>query len=191
MVRDLRRAIPLGLVAVLVLLGAVFAPTAASARPLAQAPASCPKPKPYPPAPNATVQSSTTTPNAGDTIEASGINYCPDEDVDLTIGGQHVGTAHTDANGSFDPPVVVPGPSGEKQLCGVGASGLSTDQDCLTLTVGGNGGSNAAGGGGSGNNGGTAFTGTQVALLLLIALALLGGGIAFSTAGRRKQSARV
>ena len=71
----------------------------------------------------------------GDPLEISGINYCPDEDVDLTIAGHHVGTAHTDSAGSFDPQVTTPGPPGPKQVCGIGASGLRHDRDCLFIHV--------------------------------------------------------
>jgi len=45
----------------------------------------CPKPKPQPPAPDATVEVNTTVPNVGDPLEISGIGYCPDEDVDLAV----------------------------------------------------------------------------------------------------------
>lgn len=187
-VRDMRRATTSVLMAVLVLVGLAAAPALAGAAPRASAPAVCPNSGNYPPSIDATVASSTTTPRAGATIEASGSGYCSDEDVTLTIDGAKVGTAHTDGNGSFDPPVVVPGPAGDKQLCGIGASGLAADSDCLTLHVTA---ATAAAQSTGGSNGGTAFTGTRVLLLLVIALALLGGGAAFVTAGRRKQSAGV
>lgn len=186
----MRRTMLLLTVGLLAVTCALFGPTVAGAAPLSQAPATCSTPQPYPPSPSATVQSSTTTPNVGDTIKVSGVRYCADEDVTITIGGKTVGTAHTDGSGSFDPEVVVPGPAGQQQLCGVGASGLATDSDCLTLNTSGAAGQAAGTGNGSGNNGQTAFTGTQVALLLVVALALVGGGVAFSAAGRRKQTAR-
>ncbi len=185
----LGRVVPRVVVAALLVGAALAVPASAAAGPLAgSAPATCPKPKPYPPPPSATVQSSTTTPRVGQTIEASGIGYCPDEDVTITISGKQVGTAHTNAGGSFDPPVVVPGRAGQKQLCGIGASGLSTDRDCLTLTVSGaaaNDASASAAAGGGG--GGTAFTGTEAALLLALAVLLLAGGVAFATAGRHRR----
>ena len=137
----------------------------------------------YPPAPNATVMSSTTTPFVGQKIEVSGSAYCPDEDVRLTIGGTFVGTAHTDGTGAFDPSAVVPGPVGQKQLCGVGASGLANDQDCLTLTIGAGHGTEAATTGG-----GLAMTGTQVAGLVVLATALVAGGAFFAAAGRRRKT---
>lgn len=142
----------------------------------------------YPPEPNATVMASTTTPFAGQKIDASGTAYCPDEDVTLTVAGKVVGTAHTDTSGAFAPQVVVvPGPPGDKQLCGIGASGLSNDQDCLTLHVtAGHGVEAAAAGGGSG--GGLAFTGAQVMGLIALAIALVAGGAFFTAAGRRRKS---
>jgi hypothetical protein len=133
----------------------------------------------YPVVPGATVQSSTTRPKVGAKIEVSGIKYCPNEDVRITISGKFVGTGHTDDQGSFDPQVVVPGPTGQKPLCGIGASGLPNDADCLTLTV---------------TNGGTsgehhpATTGVEVASLVAIAAILLVSGAVFVRAGRRRRT---
>lgn len=166
---------------------ALAVPFAAHAAPVsaAAAPAKCPHPLPYPPFPNATVQSSTTHPHVGDKIEASGIHYCPNEDVRITIGAKFVGTGHTNSVGTFDPQVVVPGPPGNKLLCGVGASGLAADSDCLTLFISAHGTA-----GGSGNNGGgTSFTGVEIGALIGLAVALIIGGVVFARAGaRRKQS---
>jgi hypothetical protein len=159
----------------------LFAPTTALASGVhaAAAVGACPNPGPYPPSTgHATIQSSTTTPFIGESIKASGINYCANEDVRLTIGGTFVGTAHTDASGSFDPFVTVPGPAGQADLCGVGASGLANDQDCLTLTIREHGPS----------GGGVAFTGVQIAELVILAVLLLGGGAAMAYGGRRRRS---
>jgi hypothetical protein len=135
----------------------------------------------YPPSPHATIMASTTTPSVGETIEASGTAYCPDEDVRLTLAGQFVGTTHTDGSGDFDPPVKVT-QTGKLLLCGIGASGLPNDRDCLTLTVKthGQGGKHHPGGG-------TSFTGTDVALIVLAAVVLLAIGWALVAAGRRKR----
>lgn len=137
----------------------------------------------YPPSPHATIMASTTTPHVGETIEASGSAYCPDEDVRLTLAGAFVGTTHTDSSGDFDPPVTVHR-TGKLLLCGIGASGLPNDRDCLTLTVTapqhGLAGHNA-------NGGGTSFTGTDLLLLCLIAAALLVAGWALVAAGRRRR----
>ena len=166
----------------------LFVPFSANAAPvrLATAAPACPHAKPYPPTPNATVLSSTTHPKVGQTIEASGIHYCPNENVRLTIGGKFVGNAHTNSVGAFDPPVVVPGPfSATKLLCGVGASGLPNDRDCLTLFLAGAG----TGGHHGSNGGGTSFTGVEIGALIALASLLLVGGVVFLRAGqRRKQS---
>jgi hypothetical protein len=135
----------------------------------------------YPVVPGATVQASTTRPKVGQHIEASGIHYCPNEDVRVTIAGKFVGTGHTDNNGSWDPEVVVPGPPGDKPLCGIGASGLPNDADCLTLTVQGNG----------VNPQPPASTGVAVASLIAIAGILLVSGIVFVRAGRRRQPSSI
>jgi hypothetical protein len=198
----MRRAMPQVVVAGVLMVVACLAallPSSASAQPVrVSAPPSCPTGNSaYPPTPDATVQSNTTMPRAGDSIEVSGTHYCADEDVTITIGGHVVGTAHTDAQGAFDPKVAVPGPAGDHRLCGTGASGLDADRDCLnltTLTTGAAGGAAAStsaepgAGGGSGGGGGTAFTGTDAALLVALALILVAGGVAFSTAGRRHKS---
>jgi hypothetical protein len=170
----------------LLMASVLFVPFSAHAAPvrLASAPAACPHSKPYPPTPDATVLSSTTHPKVGQTIEASGIHYCPNENVRLTIGGKFVGNAHTNSVGAFDPPVVVPGPfSATKLLCGVGASGLPNDRDCLTLFL------SASGTGGGHHGGGTSFTGVEIGALIALAALLLVGGVVFLRAGqRRKQS---
>jgi hypothetical protein len=153
---------------------------------------SCPNAPAYPPAPDATVEVDTTELHVGDPLEISGIRYCPNENVDLTIDGQHVGTGHTDGDGDFDPQVTTPGPSGTKQLCGVGASGLPKDWDCLTIDVLGGTGSSAAEAGPppQGNGGGTAFTGVQIALLGVLALVLVVGGVVVTTVGRNRRPER-
>ena len=135
----------------------------------------------YPPAPHATIMASTTTPFLNETIEASGTAYCPDEDVRLTLAGKFVGTTHTDGTGAFDPPVKVTA-VGKLQLCGIGASGLPNDRDCLTLTV------KTHGTGGSHNpGGGTSITGTDIALIVVAAIVLLAAGWSLVAAGRRKR----
>jgi hypothetical protein len=149
--------------------------------------AGCPHPRPYPPAPDATVEVNTTDPHVGDPLEISGIIYCPDEDVALTIASQHVGAAHTGSAGSFDPQVTTPGPPGPKQVCGIGASGLATDRDCLLIQVQGAGSSE---GPPAGQGGGTAFTGVQIALLGLLALMLVVGGVVVTTFSRNRRPER-
>jgi hypothetical protein len=137
----------------------------------------------YPPAPHATIMASTTTPSVGETIEASGTVYCPNEDVRITLAGKFITTTHTDQAGDFDPPVTVH-QTGKLQLCGIGASGLPNDRDCLTLTV-----KAHNQGGGHHPGGGTSFTGVDILLIVLAAVVLLGAGWALLAAGRRKRVA--
>lgn len=143
----------------------------------------------YPPSPHATIMASTTTPRVGETIEGSGTAYCPDEDVRLTLAGTFVGTTHTDSTGSFDPPVKV-AQAGRQLLCGVGASGLPNDRDCIALVARshGTGGEHAHKPNGGG---GTSFTGVDILLLCLLAAVLLGAGWALTVVGRRKRHATV
>jgi hypothetical protein len=142
----------------------------------------------YPPSPHAQIQASTTTPSVGETIEASGIAYCPDEDVRITLAGTFVTTTHTDGTGAFDPPVKVT-KTGKLRLCGIGASGLANDRDCLILTVKSHGvaGQPPTHGGGSG----TSLTGVDILLIVIAAAVLLGAGGAFVAAGRRKRLAAI
>lgn len=181
----IRRLLPLLAALGLLALGAAGPSTAWAGRVRASSAAdSCNPSQPYPIAPDATVQVSTTNPRAGDTIKVAGIRYCPNEDVDIAIAGKFVGTRHTDTNGSFDPTVKVPGPAGEKRLCGIGASGLAADRDCLTIDVRA-GGSSANPAGGPGE---PAMTGVEIALLGVLALALVVAGVLFSTFGRRRKA---
>lgn len=171
-------ALPLGLQS------AVAAPAVSASAP------ACPHPSAYPPSPNATVEVTTTSPVVGERIKISGVNYCPTESVNITLRGAHVATAHTNSSGSFDPEITVTGPVGSAQVCGIGASGLARDRDCVTLHIRESSGQGAtstpvAGSGG----GGPAFTGTDIALLIALGVLLLAGGIAFATAGRSRVAA--
>jgi hypothetical protein len=175
--------------AVLLALGvAVVPPVAASASGVASAVAGACNDSAYPPAPHAQIMASTTTPSVGETIEASGAAYCPDEDVRITLAGRFVTTTHTDGTGAFDPPVTVPR-TGTLLLCGIGASGLRNDRDCLTLTVQAH--NNNGGGGHHSGGGGTSFTGTDILLLVLLAAVLLAAGWALVAAGRRRRLADI
>jgi hypothetical protein len=130
------------------------------------------------------IMSSTTTPFQGQTIEVSGLGYQPNEDVALTIGGIPVGTAHTDADGNFDPPAVVPASLiGDQPLTGRGASGQPYDVDSLILNI------RAAGAGGSSSSsGGLASTGVDILTGVAVALALIGAGVLFARGGRRRHN---
>jgi hypothetical protein len=191
MVGDMRRILaPLMAASLLMLLPGAFSAAAAPVRTGAHQQvgvATCPNAPGYPTHPKAMVEVSTSIVRVGDSFEASGIDYCPDERVTLTIAGQYVATGHTDGDGDFDPRLDAPGPPGPKRLCGVGASGRRFDRDCLTIQV------RAAGGTGapaSGPGGGTAFTGVQIALLGLLALVLVVGGVVATTLGRNRRPER-
>ena len=64
-------------------------------------------------------------------------------------------------------------------MCGIGASRLPTDRDCLLIHVQ----SGTSGGG-------TALTGVQIALLGLLALVLVVGGVVVTTLGRNRRPER-
>jgi hypothetical protein len=140
----------------------------------------------YPVTTQASIAASTTTPFVGESIDVSGTCYHANEGVALTIGGVSVGTAHTDANGSFTLTVKVPDLLGAQSLVGRGASGEGNDVDSLTLTIEGSG---VAGESIGGGGGGLASTGVKIAGLVLLAGALIGGGAFFAVAGRRRRSA--
>jgi hypothetical protein len=146
---------------------------------------------PYPPTTQAVISTSTTTPYQGQHIEVSGMTYHASEDVKLYIGGQFVGTGHTDSAGSFDPLVTTPDLLGHQTLTGVGASGAANDVDSLVLTISKGSPAGVAGGGGPGGSsgGGLAFTGVEIAGLVGIAVALLAGGTAMMVVGRRRGQA--
>jgi hypothetical protein len=186
--RQMRRLIRLVMVLGLVAAGLFSGVRAAGAA------APCPG-DPYPVGVGATISASTTTPYVGQTIKVGGRNFGADEDVVISIGGTRVATAHTDVMGSFDPQVVVPGPAGDQELSGVGASGSACDADSLTLhvrvgaavepiAVGPRGGGSGIGAG----SGGLAFTGVQIAAMVAAAAVLLGVGAFLVTAGRRRRT---
>jgi hypothetical protein len=141
----------------------------------------------------AVITSSTTTPFAGQPIEAGGLDYfhsptVTTELVKLTIGGIFVGIAHTDATGHFDPPVIVPKSlSGDQLLTGTGQQGTPNDTASLVLHI-------QAGVLGTTitnpgpNGGGTAFTGVRIALIVALAAVLLAGGVGLTMAGRRRHA---
>jgi hypothetical protein len=139
----------------------------------------CPGANPYS-GHQAIIMASTTTPFIGQTFEASGIDYCPNEDVNITLRGVHVATAHTNGAGAFEPPVVATGPAGQAELCGIGATGQPNDRDCLELTI------RAAA---PNSNPPLSFTGVEIGAMIAVAILLLVGGTLFATAGRRRRHA--
>ena len=138
--------------------------------------------------------SKTETPTST-TVEASGTNFAADEDVtlysggtvsvngcDVTLtGGTQVATAHTDAQGSFDPPFTAPATVGTAPITGVGASGDSATID-LTVT-------NGSGTGPSGGGTPPSVTGVEIAAMVTLAVLLLGGGGLLLGLGRRRSTA--
>jgi hypothetical protein len=140
---------------------------------------------PYPPTGTAAVTVSSTTPCTGQSIKVGGTNFGANEVVTLDIAGTAVGSATTDADGSFDPSVTTPDLVGGQSLTGTGqTSGLTAS---LTLTIRDCAAAGGASGGGGG--GGLASTGVKIAGLSLFAAALIGLGLFFATAGRRRKSA--
>jgi LPXTG-motif cell wall-anchored protein len=174
------RAVLMLVVGMLGMLFAVAGPAAAAPTPTS-IPLPCPSPYPFENC-QAHILSSTTTPFQGQTIEVSGLTYHANEAVTLTIGGIFVGTAHTDSNGNFDPPAVVPVTLlGDQPLTGRGASGAANDVDSLVLHITAAGTSNTGGGG-------LPNTGVKIAAFGLLAIALLSGGVLFTIAGRRRRN---
>jgi hypothetical protein len=190
MVGGMRRILAPFVAACVLTLLAVATPFAVptTAVPSADRAAAACQPTGYPDGQHAAVQVNTTVPHVGDPLEVSGIVYCPNEAVRIFIAGERVGTGHTDAHGRFDPPIITPGPPGPKRLCGNGVSGFAFDRDCLVIHVQGSGGSSPAGP--TNHGGGTAFTGVQIALLGLLALVLVVGGVVVTTLGRNRRPER-
>lgn len=204
----MRRMIRVLAVAALAVAGAVVVMAPAVAAPSAGS--VCSPGQPYPPSAGVMLRVSTTTPYQGQSIEVSGSGYCANETVTLRMGGQRLGTVHADAKGSFDPKVRITEDPGRYRLTGAGQDG---DHASVAMTVrpgsgvepisvhrpGANGpGSNghapaangavpAAAGAGTG---GLAFTGIDLALLIAIAVALLGAGSYLVYAGRRRRLTR-
>lgn len=190
--RRLMRFLAISVSLALSLVTAVTAATAAHAATVKVG--ACASVSAYPPTSGPTLMVSTTTPYQGQRIEVGGADYCPDEDVTLTLGGTTVATVHTSAHGSFDTTITITADPGTYQLTGTGADG---DSASVTLTVRSASGvapvstqanpSGAAAGSSSGG-GGLAFTGLDVIALVAIALLLVGAGIYLTRAGRRRHA---
>lgn len=169
----------------------------------------------YPVATCSQVASSTTSPYVGEVFEVSGAGYHANEDVKIYVGGTvtHrsgttcgliltggilVGTGHTDASGAFDPPVTMPNLLGKQPLTGVGASGADDDISSILVMVRAGSTPSQGIGGGSGSpsqttaasgqdsGGGLPFTGVPLIALIVLALALVGGGVGFTMSARRR-----
>jgi hypothetical protein len=153
----------------------------------------------YPVKAGATLAVSTTTPYSGQTIEVSGANFQAGENVTLKLNGKVVATVKADSLGSFTTSLKVTSPAGKFELSATGAvcgfAGLllsiRTAAGVLPITATQSPGGTGVGGAATGQGGGgLAFTGVDVALLLAVALALIGGGGYLARAGRRRHARR-
>jgi hypothetical protein len=141
-----------------------------------------PTPPPYPPVTPPSVSVSTTSPCVGETIDVGGTGFTGGETVALNVGGKAAGSATVGAAGSFTATVNTPGVTGQQELGVVGqSSGLVAT---ASLTV-----SNCSGVSGESSSRGLAFTGVQIAGLCVAGLVLIGGGVLFVAAGRRRNAA--
>lgn len=152
----------------------------------------------YPVKAGATLSVSTTTPYSGQTIDVSGTNFQAGEHVTLKLNGKAVATVKADSKGAFKTSFKVTAAPGNFELTATGAvcgvaglllavrAGSGVGGVSATQSPGSGAGGAASGQGG----GGLAFTGLDVALLLLVAVALLGGGGFMLRAGRRRHPAR-
>lgn len=150
----------------------------------------------YPVKAGATLAVSTTTPYRGQIIDVSGANFKAGDNVTLKLDGKAVATVKADSKGSFSTSIKITSKPGKFELTATGAScGVAG----LLLAIRGSSGvggvtatqSPGAGGAATGQGGGgLAFTGVDVAMLVAVALALIGGGGYLAHAGRRRHARR-
>jgi hypothetical protein len=143
----------------------------------------------YPPTTCATLSVSTTHPLPGEQITVSGTNFLPNASVRLELHSKtyDLKTVTTDASGSFTTQVTLPsGVVGTHQI--VAATGVPSTCPTPTITLHiqkhGTEGSTAPPRG----PGGTSFTGVDVLLIILVAVALIGAGMALMRGGKRKHT---
>lgn len=138
----------------------------------------------YPPTTCATISVSTTTPRPGETINVTGKLFKPGVSVTLTMTpfGITLATVTTDASGSFSAQVTLPTDARGNQQINANGAGQVCPADPIQITIN-------SGGGSGGPGGGTppALTGTDIALLAGIALALLTAGVVFARGGKRSR----
>lgn len=128
-----------------------------------------------------TILVSQTNPYVGDTIEISGQNFYPNEQVKLYIEDVYVGAAQTDASGNFDPPAVVPDRPGPAVVKGVGATGKADDVATTDITI-----RTRANTATDGGGNGLSNTGVKVAGLGVVAALLIAAGAFLTRAGKRR-----
>jgi len=197
----MRRLIRIIVVSALLLTSLTIAARAASAATpggFLAASSTCSGGSGYPVKAGATLAVSTTTPYSGQTIDVSGSNFQPGENVTLKLNGKAVATVKADNSGSFSTSLKITSAPGKFQLtatgavCGVAGLLLSIRAGSGVLPVTSTK-SPAAGAGGAATGqggGGLAFTGVDTALLLAVAVALIAGGGYLAHAGRRRHARR-
>jgi hypothetical protein len=148
----------------------------------------------------ATLSVSTTAPAAGERITVSGKNFDGQATVHLVYDtGANLRTVKSSSKGTFATSVRIPKSPGQHRITAKGGHSRQPSacggNPAVALTVqGGAGGGGSAGAVVTSNGGGTAFTGTDIAMLLAIALALIALGVGLdrkARAGKRAASNRV
>lgn len=169
------KAVRLCVVAVLATLVAVLGVDSAAAAPSSTAP--------YPPSTCASLAISTTTPYPGQTITLTGTNFAANEKISLKLDtGALLGTVTTSASGSFSTKVTIPNDaSGNHTITVVSRDDVCPIEPIQIQAQGIDAASNSNGGGS-----GLASTGVNVLIGLLVAAALITGGVLLSRSGRRR-----
>lgn len=153
----------------------------------AHALAQSPPPSPtYPPLPPPTIDVGPTDPDPGGKVTVTGANWCPNSTVDIYIDmvddAHYLGTATVGPDGTFVKPVTIPpgttpGPH-EIIVVGLASDCQSPRTMSRTITIG-----------GEEPGGSLPFTGANLAIGLMILVALVVVGIAATLAGRRRGAA--
>lgn len=137
-----------------------------------------------------TLSISTMTPLVGESITVSGAAFAPNAKIRLELHTKIYVLANvtSSATGTFSTQVKLPaGVRGNHKIFAIGGD-LSNTPGCPVdpvqiLGIGSTNGANPAGP--NGTSGGTAFTGVNIALMLLAAAALIAAGLTFNRRGRR------
>ena len=145
----------------------------------------------YPPTTCATIAVSTTTPRPGQTITVTGEEFQSNVQVTITMTpyGITLAKVTTDSNGKFSTGITMPLDARGDQLIHANGPGKVCPADPIQITVSGGAPGGGSGGAGGGTGGPPAMTGVDVALLVGVALALLGAGVLFTRGGRRTRHA--
>lgn len=121
---------------VALLLGGLLAgPASVVAAPSAAAPTNCDSTA-YPPSVNATIELDTNDIIVGETVNISGVGFCANESVRISVADRALASAHTDGQGAFESPVPVKlAVPGLIPVHADGASGLDSDRASDTVAV--------------------------------------------------------